>query len=94
MCVQKELRTGSNRLAEGCSKALVAHDDDMVRCITEPSCAAGIAKSLGLKRTRVEVDIPTPSGQQTCRIHPEHCYRLQAEAMRGRNLDQIARLLW
>ena len=30
------------------------------------------------------------SPQLTCRIHPEHCYMLQAEAIRGCNLDQIA----
>jgi hypothetical protein len=30
------------------------------------------------------------SPQLKCRIHPEHCYMLQAEAIRGCNLDQIA----
>ena len=28
-------------------------------------------------------DVPSPSGQQTCMIHPEHCFKLQAEAVRG-----------
>jgi hypothetical protein len=36
-------------------------------------------------------DVPEPAGQQGCRMYPEHCYRLQADAMRGCDLDQIAR---
>ena len=28
-------------------------------------------------------DVPAPSGQRRCRLHPEHCYRLQADAIRG-----------
>ena len=32
---------------------------------------------------RWPTDIPAPSGQQACRIRPEHCYKLQAEAIRG-----------
>ena len=28
-------------------------------------------------------DVPAPAGQLTCRIHPEHCCKLQAEAIRG-----------
>ncbi len=32
---------------------------------------------------RSPTDAPAPSGQRRCRIHPEHCYRLQAEAIRG-----------
>jgi hypothetical protein len=39
---------------------------------------------------RSPTDVRTPSGQRRCRIHPEHCYRLHAEAIRGCNLDQIA----
>ncbi len=35
-------------------------------------------------------DVEAPSGQRRCRIHPEHCCKLQAEAIRGCNLDQIA----
>ena len=36
-------------------------------------------------------DVPEPAGQQGCRMYPELCYRLQADAMRGCDLDQIAR---
>ena len=32
---------------------------------------------------RWPTDVLTPSGQQACRIRPEHCYKLQAEAIRG-----------
>ena len=32
---------------------------------------------------RSPTDVPTPTGEQTCRIYPEHCYKLQAEAIRG-----------
>jgi hypothetical protein len=39
---------------------------------------------------RSHTDIPAPSGQRTCRMHPEHCHKLHAEAIRGCNLDQIA----
>ncbi len=35
-------------------------------------------------------DDPTPSGQRRCRTHPEHCCKLQAEAIRGCNLVEIA----
>ncbi len=28
-------------------------------------------------------DVPEPSGQQLCRLHPEHGYKLHAEAIRG-----------
>jgi hypothetical protein len=33
-------------------------------------------------------------GDGRCRMHPDHFYKLQAEAIRGCNLDEIARLLW
>ena len=39
---------------------------------------------------RSPTDVPTPSGQRRCRIYPEHCCKLQAEAIRGCNLVQIA----
>jgi hypothetical protein len=39
---------------------------------------------------RSPTDDPTPSRQLTCRIHPEHCCKLQAEAIRGCSLVQIA----
>jgi hypothetical protein len=45
-------------------------------------------------RPRSPTDVPTPSGQLTCRIRPDNCYKLHAEAIRGCNLDQIARLPW
>ena len=32
---------------------------------------------------RSPTDVLTPSGQKACRIRPEHCYKLQAEAIRG-----------
>jgi hypothetical protein len=32
---------------------------------------------------RSPTDIPTLSGRQACRVHPEHCYKLQAEAHSG-----------
>ena len=35
-------------------------------------------------------EVPAPSGQRRCRMHPEHCHKLHAEAIRGCNLDQIA----
>ncbi len=43
--------------------------------------------------TPTPTEVPEASGQQKCRTHPERCYKLQAEAIRGCNLDQIARLL-
>ena len=36
-------------------------------------------------------DVPEPAGQQGCRMYPRHCYRLQADPIRGCELDQIAR---
>jgi hypothetical protein len=39
---------------------------------------------------RSHTDVPSPSGQRTCTMYPEYCYRLHAEAVRGCNLDQIA----
>ena len=39
---------------------------------------------------RSHTDVPAPSGQRTCRIYPDNCYRLQADAIRGCNLAQIA----
>ena len=39
---------------------------------------------------RSPTDVPTPSGQRRCRIHPEHCCKLQTDAIRGCNLAQIA----
>ena len=39
---------------------------------------------------RSPTDDPTPSRQLTCRIHPEHCCKLQAEAIVGCSLVQIA----
>ena len=39
---------------------------------------------------RSHTDVPAPSGQRTCRIYPDNSYRLQADAIRGCNLDQIA----
>jgi hypothetical protein len=41
---------------------------------------------------RSPTDIPAPSGRQTCRIYPDTCYKRPAEAVRGGDLDQIARL--
>ena len=35
--------------------------------------------------------VPKPAGQQGCNMYPNNCYRLQADAMRGCELDQIAR---
>ena len=32
---------------------------------------------------RSPADVPSPCGQRRCRIHPEHCCKLQAEAIRG-----------
>ena len=32
---------------------------------------------------RSPTDVPAPSDLRRCRIHPEHCHRLQAEAIRG-----------
>ncbi len=39
---------------------------------------------------RSHTDVPAPSGQRKCSIHPEHCCKLHAEAIRGCNLNQIA----
>jgi hypothetical protein len=39
---------------------------------------------------RSHTDVPSPSGQQTCTMHPEYYYKLHAEAVRGCHLDQIA----
>ncbi len=32
---------------------------------------------------RLFTDVPSPSGQRRCRIHPEHCCKLHTEAIRG-----------
>jgi hypothetical protein len=32
---------------------------------------------------RSPTDVPAPCGQRRCRVHPEHCCKLQAEAIRG-----------
>ena len=32
---------------------------------------------------RSDTDVPAPSGQRTCGMHPEHCRKLHAEAVRG-----------
>jgi hypothetical protein len=34
-------------------------------------------------RSHRDTDAPAPSGERRCRMHPEHCHRLQAEAIRG-----------
>ena len=39
---------------------------------------------------RSPTDIPAPSGQRRRRTYPGDCYKLQAEAVRGGDLDQIA----
>jgi hypothetical protein len=39
---------------------------------------------------RSHTDVPAPSGQPTCGMHPEHCHTLHAEAIRGCNLVQVA----
>ena len=39
---------------------------------------------------RSPTDVPTPSGQRRCRIYRDNCCKLQAEAIRGCNLVQIA----
>ena len=41
---------------------------------------------------RSPTDVPAPSGQRRRRIYPDNCYKRQAEAVRGGDLDQIARL--
>ena len=39
---------------------------------------------------RSPTDGPAPSGQRRCVIYPGNCYKRQAEAVRGGDLDQIA----
>ncbi len=39
---------------------------------------------------RSPTGIPSPCGQRRRRIYPDNSYRLQADAIRGCNLDQIA----
>ena len=39
---------------------------------------------------RSPTDIPAPSGQRRRRTYPDNCYKRQAEAVRGGDLDQIA----
>ena len=39
---------------------------------------------------RSPTDVPAPFGLRRCRIYPEHCCKLQAEAIRGCNLARIA----
>ena len=39
---------------------------------------------------RSPTDVPPPCGQRRRRICPDNSYRLQADAIRGCNLDQIA----
>jgi len=41
---------------------------------------------------RSPTDVPAPSGQRRRRTYPDNCYKRQAEAVRGGDLDQIARL--
>ena len=41
---------------------------------------------------RSPTDDPAPSAQRRCVIYPGNCYKRQAEAVRGGDLDQIARL--
>ena len=44
---------------------------------------------------RSPADVLTPSGQKACRIRPEHCYKLQAEAIQGAGVSiRSQRLLW
>ena len=42
---------------------------------------------------RSPTDVPAPSGQRRRRIYPNNCYK-RAEAVRGGDRDQIARLPW
>ena len=39
---------------------------------------------------RSPTDVPPPCGKRRCRIYPDNSYRLQADAIRGCNLAQIA----
>ena len=39
---------------------------------------------------RSPTDVPAPSGQRRRRTYPDNCYKRQAEAARGGDLDQIA----
>ena len=39
---------------------------------------------------RSPTDVPSPCGQRRRRIYPDNSYRLQADAIRGCNLAQIA----
>ena len=39
---------------------------------------------------RSPTDVPAPSGQRRRRTYPDNCYKRQAEAVRGGDLDQIA----
>ena len=39
---------------------------------------------------RSPTDVPSPCGQRRCRISPDNSYRLQADAIRGCILAQIA----
>jgi len=41
---------------------------------------------------RSPTELPAPSGQRRRRTYPDNCYKRQAEAVRGGDLDQIARL--
>ena len=39
---------------------------------------------------RSHKDVPAPLLQPACGMHPEHCHKLHAEAIRGCNLVQVA----
>jgi len=39
---------------------------------------------------RSPTDVPAPSAQRRCVMYPGNCYKRQAEAVRGGDLDQIA----
>ena len=41
---------------------------------------------------RSPTELPAPSGQRRCSTYPDTCYKRQAAAVRGGDLDQIARL--
>ena len=97
-------RTDATRPCRGCATAVSCRAASRTsrRACPLPSPAAHTAHqtcraALHVPRQllpRSPTDIPAPSGQRRRRTYPDNCYKRQAEAVRGGDLDQIARLRW
>jgi hypothetical protein len=95
-------RADANRPCRGCATAVICR---AASCKSRRACplptllrtlhiGGSNLKSRATCVSRVpprsHTDVPAPSGQRTCSMHPNHCYEVHAGAVRGCNLDQIA----